>query len=220
MNIDILCSDPAHPVNNYLKRWIVKKTPVHQCRLVRNANDLRGGDILFLVSCTEIIGGVLRDLYTHALVLHASALPAGRGWSPHIWEILSGAEKITVCVLEAHDELDSGPIWASRAFPVPDHALYDEIHDALFQTELSLMDEALELIAAGAIAQPQATEGASYWPRRHPNDSELDPEQSLSELFDSIRVADPDRYPAFFKLRGQAYSIVLRKRGQNEDNQD
>ena len=43
---------------------------------------VRPGDILFLISCSERIGDAYRQKYRHVLVLHASDLPKGRGWSP------------------------------------------------------------------------------------------------------------------------------------------
>jgi methionyl-tRNA formyltransferase len=52
-----------------------------------------------------------RAKYDSSLVLHASDLPAGRGWSPHIWAITNGAESVTLSLLEAEDQVDSGRIW-------------------------------------------------------------------------------------------------------------
>ena len=66
------------------------------------------GDILFLVSCSEIVKKDIRMKFRHTLVLHASSLPKGRGWSPHIWEILNGADQIVISLLEAEDKIDSG----------------------------------------------------------------------------------------------------------------
>ena len=77
---------------------------------------LAGGEILFLVSCNEIIGKDVRDRYMATLVIHASDLPKGRGWSPHIWQIIEGKKEIMVSLLEAEDAVDSGAIWAKKAW--------------------------------------------------------------------------------------------------------
>ena len=55
MKIDILCSSADHPVNEYLKRWIFEHERDHDISLCREKADLRGGDILFLIHCTEMI---------------------------------------------------------------------------------------------------------------------------------------------------------------------
>jgi len=59
---------------------------------------------------------------------------------------------------------------------------------------------------------PQSKEiEASYYKKRTPNDSEIDPTKSLIDQFDLIRVCDPNRFPAFFELNGVKYKIILEK---------
>tara|TARA_B100000678_G_scaffold220464_1_gene187801 strand:- start:140 stop:799 length:660 start_codon:yes stop_codon:yes gene_type:complete len=219
MQITLLCSSPEHPVNAWLESWRAHHQGRHSITLCRTKDELPGGDVLFLVSCSQIIDAATRAHYLHTLVLHASDLPYGRGWSPHIWSLLEGAASITVSLLEAEDGVDTGAIWAKRTFPVPAHALHDEIHRLLFDTELELMDEGLTLIGAGAKPQPQpATKTPTYYRKRTPADSEVDPTNSLCELFPIIRLMDPQRYPAFFRLHGHTYSIELKKVPIHDDD--
>lgn len=150
-------------------------------------------------------------------MIHASNLPEGRGWSPHIWQILEGKVEIQVSLLEAEDEVDSGAIWRKINLTIPKTALWDEINELLFEAELKLMDFAL--IATDNI-QPQSQKmqtPSTYYPRRTPADSELDPDLSLRDQFDLIRVCDPERFPAFFELHGQRYKIRLEKLSDEED---
>ena len=111
MHISFLCSDNSHPVNEYLKNWINKQQDKHIIELVQKKSELSGGDILFLISCSEIINEEDRSAYNTCLVIHASDLPLGRGWSPHIWQIIEGKEELTLSLLEAQDKVDSGSIW-------------------------------------------------------------------------------------------------------------
>src|SRR5665647_3845143 len=91
MKISILCTDQNHPVIDSLQAWIDDiSSKGHSAILVFDKADLRGGDILFLVSCSQLIRDAERKKYKATLVLHASDLPRGRGWSPHIWSILDG----------------------------------------------------------------------------------------------------------------------------------
>lgn len=219
MQITLLCTSTSHPVNSWLSCWQAKHNNAHNITLCRDRQELLGGDILFLVSCSQIIDEATRSLYQHTLVIHASDLPQGRGWSPYIWELLEGAEVITVSLLEAEDDVDTGDIWAKRSFSVPPHALHDEIHLWLFDTELALMDEAITLISAGAQPTPQSEHiTPTYYSKRTPADSEIDPSLSLLDLFTTIRVMDPARYPAFFRLYGHTYSIELKKVSHHEEN--
>ena len=92
MKISILSTYPDHPVVNSLQEWITDMSSKgHSVSLSYDKADLQGGDILFLVSCSQMIHATERKEYRAALVLHASDLPRGRRWSPHIWSILNGA---------------------------------------------------------------------------------------------------------------------------------
>ena len=211
MKILVLCSSPAHPVMPRLRAWVDKLGETHDVGLIYEVSDAHGGDILFLISCTEVVEREARARFKKVLVIHASDLPKGRGWSPHIWQILEGRNEIAVTLLEAADSVDSGDIWAKRSFHLEGHELYDEINERLFDTELALMDFAVENFDC-ITPTPQSAEEPTYYPRRTPKDSAVDPGRSITEQFDLLRTADPDRFPAFFDLRGHTYELVVRKR--------
>tara|TARA_B100002003_G_scaffold223508_1_gene228069 strand:- start:12837 stop:13490 length:654 start_codon:yes stop_codon:yes gene_type:complete len=217
MKLTILCSDADHPVNAYLAEWIAQKRKDHTIELVRKRRELTGGDILFLVSCSEIIKAEHRSLFSHTLVLHASDLPRGRGWSPHIWEIVQGAEHITLSLLEAEDKVDSGRIWLKRSIPVEKTALWYEVNESLFQAEIELMDEAVDNWHRIEPYRQSEDLAPTYYERRTPADSEIDPYRSIAEQFDLLRICDPGRYPAWFEYLGQKYKIVLEKVDHEEN---
>lgn len=209
MKISVLCSNPEHPIVDKLRTWCAEQP--HDIELLHSKSQLSGGDILFLVSCSELISTSERDKYQHTLVLHASDLPRGRGWSPYIWELLEGAETITVSLLEAAEPVDSGRIWAKESFHVGKDWLWDEINDALFEAELNLMSFAIQNKENIKPEVQDESEGVSYYPKRSPKDSELDVGKSLEEQFNLLRVCDPKRYPATFKLYGHTYKITVEK---------
>lgn len=211
MRISLLCSDEQHPVNDSLMRWISAQQGVHQVELVRRKSELSGGDILFLISCSEIVGSTDRAAYRATLVVHASDLPRGRGWSPHIWQILEGADEIILSLLEAEDKVDSGRIWKKLKFPVPKYALWDEINARLFEAEIELIDFAVSEFEQVRPTTQESSIEPSYYPRRTPADSQIDPSQSISSQFDRIRVCDPNRFPAFFEFHGKKYKLILEK---------
>src|SRR6201995_842782 len=145
MRISVLCSDTSHPVYPHLRSWVKSTGARHAVELVQRKAELTGGDILFLISCHEIISGQDRRKYAAHLVIHASDLPAGRGLSPQVWQSLEGRRDIVVSLLEAQDQVDTGPIWAQRHLVLEGHELLEEINEGLFAIELELMDQALEL---------------------------------------------------------------------------
>ncbi|MDB5492264.1 MAG: UDP-glucuronic acid dehydrogenase, partial [Micavibrio sp.] len=181
----------------------------HDIRITTKRSELDGGDFLFLVSCTEMIPATIRDLYKHTLVVHASDLPKGKGWSPHIWAVLRGSNTITVSLFEAADKVDAGPIWKKLSIPLEGHELYDEINNRLFETTLNLMDYAIE--NPGLEPQPQNPSEESFYKKRNPSDSQIDPEKTIAAQFNLLRVCDPDRFPAFFDYAGCRYRIIIEK---------
>lgn len=210
MKISVLCTHKTHPVYPHLQEWCKRKSLTHEVELVNRKTGLSHGDLLFLISCHEIVGQDVRSQYRKVLVIHASDLPQGRGWSPHIWQILSGAEKIVVSLLEAEDSVDSGAIWTKRSFELEGHELWDEINEKLFDIELELMDYAVDKYH-DIVPEKQLDEGATFFRKRTPEDSQMDPFKPISEQFDLLRICDPERFPAFFDLRGCRYKINIEK---------
>ena len=211
MNITILCTSPGHPVNAHIERWIQGRNGAHQIRLLRSRRDLTGGDLLLLVSCGEIIGADDRAKFRHTLVLHASDLPQGRGWNPHIWQIIGGATCLTVTLLEAEDKVDAGAIWRQLSIEIDRGALWNEINEALFAAEMRLLDYAVDHLHEITPRAQRTDVEPTYYRPRTPEDSQIDPERTIAEQFDLLRVCDPQRYPPFFELRGRRYRITLEK---------
>lgn len=211
MIISILCTDPNHPVVNHIQAWMREISGMgHAPELVFDKADLQGGDILFLVSCSQMIREAERDKYTATLVLHASDLPKGRGWSPYVWSVLGGANQLTVSLLEASEPVDSGKIWLKTTFPLEGHELLPEINGKLFVAELALMTQAVEQFEL-IRPTPQMGDPGPYLTKRSPVDSRLDPYKTIAEQFDLLRVVDSERYPAFFDYRGKRFLIKIEK---------
>lgn len=215
MRVSILCSDARHPIFPWLEEWAARHGHDHDVELVRRKEDLSGGEILFLISCHEIIRDDVRARYDATLVIHASDLPLGRGWSPHIWQILDGKPQVPVSLIEAEDVLDSGAIWAQTAFRVEGHETFNEINAKLFDSELELMDFALTNFGK-VTPRPQDGRAPTHYRQRTPEDSRIDPARSIADQFDLLRVADPQRFPAFLEFRGHRYVICIMKDGQHE----
>ena len=207
MKIEILISDPNHPIMSYLKNW---KSRQENINIVHSSEDLTGGYILFLISCTEILRSEITKKYKHSLVLHASDLPKGRGWSPHVWSVLEGNNLLTLSLLEAHEKVDQGSIWLQEHIALEGHELYDEINDKLFQAEIKLMTEAID---KANVITPKSQAGleSNYYPKRTPDDSRLNVHQSLIDQFNLLRISDKNRYPAFFEHLGHKYIVRIEK---------
>lgn len=211
MKITFLCSNRSHPVYDYLLQWSKLNCNQHEILFIHDASEINAHrDILFLVSCSEIVKLKHRQFFRYSLVLHASDLPTGRGWNPHVWQILAGNNNITLSLINAEDKVDSGDIWKKEVIEFEGHELYDEINDLLFTQELKMIDWACNHIEE-ATPQQQETKLESYYRLRTPEDSELDINKPIAEQFNLLRVCDPNRFPAFFYIDGHKYTIQLMK---------
>ena len=125
------------------------------------------------------------------------------------WQILEGASYIPITLFEAVANLDAGSIYLQLQIALKGQELAGEwrvwLAQATSDLSLAWFDRYQEVVHA---AQPQHGE-ASHYRRRRPADSQLDPERSLAEQFNLLRVVDNKSYPAFFHWRGRRYILNL-----------
>lgn len=219
-HVDVLTTDPAHPIYAGLVNWVANQSEAGvKSRLLTSSSALRDNrekdgniSLLFLIACHEIVSAEERVFYDRVFVVHASDLPKGRGWSPAVWQILEGIRDLPLCLIEAEDQLDSGAIWLKSCVRVPESAVASEINALLSDATLSLMDRVMrDFHTLRPVPQDSAIQ-PSYYSKRTPDDSRLDPGKTISEQFELLRVCDPDRYPAFVEARGRVFDVILRPR--------
>ena len=150
---------------------------------IDNREAIGSGWILFLLSCSKKLENL--DLFTHNIVIHASDLPIGRGWSPITWQILEGKNSIPISVFEANEGIDSGPIYFKDKVTLEGHELIDEIRGIVASKIEQLI---LKFINQNPkISNPQKGE-PTYYSRRVPLESKLDINHSIKQQFNLLRV--------------------------------
>ncbi len=173
-------------------------------------DDCTGGKWLFLVSCDTFVPRSVRSLYEHTLVLHASDLPEGRGWSPWVHAIREGAERLTLSVIEAEDEIDSGKVWLKQVVDIDKGAIYEEIAHALATLQADTIEWVMANEDIGWGAEEQQGE-PTVCRKLTEHDSEIDSFAQLYESWDKLRTCDPNRFPAWFVMHGQRYNIRIER---------
>jgi UDP-2,4-diacetamido-2,4,6-trideoxy-beta-L-altropyranose hydrolase len=182
----------------------------HAVRWVHKPSELAQGDVCLLLSCGSLLSEEQLAIHSHNLVVHASALPKGQGWSPMTWQILEGESTIPLTLFEAAIELDAGPIYSQTLISLEGHELAEEWQTLQANNTIELclnwFDHYKEIIST---AQPQSGETSNY-PRRRPKDSELNLELPLINQFNLLRVVDNERYPAYFRLHNRTFYIKIK----------
>ena len=165
----------------------------------------------FLIGCSDLLAPEVLKRNTNNLVVHESNLPEGRGWSPLTWQVLAGRNVITVSLLEVQEKVDSGPIYMQTLIELQGHELVGELRNKQAAATLKLCHDFVSNFPLVLSNAKEQSGEASYFPRRHPNDSELDPDKTISEQFNLLRVVDNDQYPAFFVMNGCKYILKIEK---------
>lgn len=210
--ISVLCGSESHPVVAHVRAWVDQQEAQGRRIYVHfRHEDVTPSGVLFVLSYGRLIPRDLIDQFDQVIVLHASDLPKGRGWSPYVWEILAGADQITLSAITAAERVDEGDIWVKMRIPIAPTDVYLDINEKLFSAEITLIERVLEMIESGEKPTPQSTDNATYYPRRVPEDCRVGLDSRLSEIFNLLRTADPNRYPVFFEKDGARFKLLLEK---------
>jgi methionyl-tRNA formyltransferase len=186
----------------------------HEVFLINSKNDIEKGDVLFLLSCFQLVKRDVLALNKHNIVVHASHLPSGKGWSPLTWQILEGENRIHLTLFEAVEDMDAGNIYLNGAIVLDGTELLSE---ARYKLANEIQNMCLDYIENNYGTEGIHQEGEStFYRRRTPEDSELDINKTIDEQFNLLRIVDNERYPAFFVKNGVKYILTIRKAKENE----
>lgn len=204
------CSDAASWIDPTVARLAVELTGAgHKVHWTHSHTELTGGDICFYLSYGRIVKEQVLAKFANNLVVHASDLPKGKGWSPLTWQILEGRNEIPVSLIEAEASVDSGPIYKKIVLPYRGDELIDELRGGISQATYTLCRDFVHgyphVVASGV---PQEGEGSLY-PRRTAKDSQVDVDQTLESMFNLFRTADNDAYPVWFEYRNRAFVLKI-----------
>ncbi len=185
--------------------------------LVRRADDLPEGDVAFFLGCVRVVPSHVLQRNRFNLVVHESDLPKGRGFSPMTWQILEGRSSIPICLFNAIGEVDAGPVIYRDTIELGGDEIYEEWRKLQGEKTMELCRRFLEEPAPlnGETQRGEST----FYRRRKPCDSRLDPDRTITEQFDLLRVADPDSYPAYFCHRGRRFMLVLRPDERSDEDE-
>ena len=105
--------------------------------LIQSHEKITNGDILVLLSCEKKLVDFEKN--KHNLVVHASDLPKGKGWSPLSWQVLQGINTIPVVIFEAESKIDNGAIYDKVFISLDGSELIDNIRQKLFKAIKKLL---------------------------------------------------------------------------------
>lgn len=179
----------------------------HEAALCRDHGAVGEGDVAFYLGCVKITPPDVLARNRRNLVVHESDLPRGRGFAPMTWQILEGATEIPFALIEAADDVDAGAVVLRDSVALNGTELAHEWRALQGQKSVEMCLAFLDADPEPA-GEPQTGEPTIY-PRRRPADSRIDPERTIAEQFDHLRVCDNERYPAYFEHRGRRFVLRI-----------
>lgn len=206
----VILSDSTSWINPTVELLVSRWTESgHEVRWAHSLQGITTADVCFCLSFSKILKKEIRDLFDHTLVVHASDLPSGKGWSPLTWQILEGKNGISVSLFEAADSIDSGSIYAQRQIDFEGYELIDGLREKLADATYELCSWLVSEYPMST-SQPRTQKGIeSFYPRRGPADSRLDVNKTVAEQFNLLRVVDNQAYPLFFEWKGRRFVLTI-----------
>ena len=174
----------------------------------------RNNYITFYLSYPKIVPHDYLQLSFSNVVVHASDLPMGKGWSPWVWGVTEGKDDVTLSLFEVIQELDAGPVYMKEGLHFEGNELLDEIRIKLSE-KICEMCLAYSQTPQNFKAKKQVGT-TSFYRKRNSLDSKINPNKTIVENFNLLRVVDNDAYPAFFDYKGCQYKLMITKTKVNE----
>lgn len=178
--------------------------------LVNEQTEVPVSDICFLLSCTRIVKSDFLMRNRHNIVVHASNLPKGKGFTPAKWQILEGSNRITLTLFEAVEAIDAGPYYIKKDIVFSGYELMDEIHEKLAETINTMCVEYIKNIEKYRPINQVGEE--TFFKRFTEEDDKLDIDKSIRQQFNHFRIADNENHPLWFEIDGHKYNLKIEKR--------
>ena len=115
-------------------QWFVEyakqlNSEIQNSKLFFDHNNTKNFDIVFILSYHNIIPKNILETNRHNIVIHASALPKGKGWAPLFWQVLEGKKEILFTMFEASNGVDNGDVYMQKTLELSCYELNEELRD-------------------------------------------------------------------------------------------
>lgn len=157
---------------------------------IERLNELNPG-FIFFPHWSHRIPETIFSRYT-CVIFHMTDLPYGRGGSPLQNLILRGHRDTQMSALRCVAEMDAGPVYIKRPLSLEGSA------EQIYSRAYALIED---MIATILIEKPEPMPQSgevTVFKRRRPEESSMSALQSLSQVYDHVRMLDAEGYPHAF----------------------
>jgi methionyl-tRNA formyltransferase/ribosomal protein S18 acetylase RimI-like enzyme len=134
-----------------------------------------------------------------AVNIHGALLPQYRGANPIQWALLNNETETGVTMHYMTAEFDRGDIIAQRRVPIYFEDTWRDVQARISVASEALLAEELPKLLNGTNArQPQDEAQARYYKRRHPEDGQIDWQDSVLHIYNLVRALVKPHPGAFY----------------------
>ena len=143
--------------------------------------------------------------------IHASLLPKWRGAAPIQRAIMNGDRKIGVSIMKIEEELDSGPILASKEFELDKNENHGDIEKKLSLEGANLLIESLKSIENGnSKFVDQDASKATYAKKIDKNETKINWNKDANKVLGHIHGLSPNP-GAWFEFDKERFKVLKAK---------
>jgi methionyl-tRNA formyltransferase len=156
-------------------------------------------DIIFVIGWTEILRDEVLSLPRVGCIgMHASLLPRYRGGSPVNWALIHGESETGNTMFWLSAGLDSGDIIDQEPVAIDIHDTCGTLYVKVAEAGIRMLRRNMKcLLSCSAPRRPQTDTDLPKWPRRKPEQGQVDWNRDSRDVYNLIRaVAHP--YPGAF----------------------
>ncbi len=193
---------PVHEAHAYSLKHEAEEASVSSLKL----------DLLFVIGWQRLIPEwLLRRLSIGAFGMHGSSrpLPHGRGRSPMNWSLIQNKTSFFTHLFRYEPGIDDGRVAGVQVFDI---TLFDTALTLHHKNTLAMIHLAIrlmpDLVRGAAGLTPQSSEGATYYPKREPEDGLIDWEDSTTDVYNLVRAVTRPFDGAFTFLANDASKYV------------
>ena len=213
----------APPIKQYADERglsVFQPTSLKSVEVLHQMRDLKP-DVIVVAAYGRYIPRGILDLPEHGrLNVHPSLLPKYRGPSPVSAAILAGDDTTGVTVMKVTQEMDAGPVIASRETAIGPDETTESLTQRLFELGAELLVEVLPKWAVGEIeAEPQDKSLATTTKLLTREDGKIDWNQPADRIARQLRAFHP--WPsAYTQWNGKLLKIVAARPSDTMNSAD
>lgn len=157
-------------------------------------------DIILSINYLFLIeNDMIKYPYKYAINVHGSLLPKYRGRTPHVWAIINNEKQTGISAHLITNECDKGDIIVQKKIPIKQTDTGGAILKKYNKIYPHIINDIIKKVQSGSLTKKRQNESkATYFPKRVPEDGEINWNWHRERIYNWIRAMAPPEYPGAF----------------------